>query len=92
DEAEPKRWIKAARRVCFPWFWYLYEMIDNRILLVGMEEDKMHMIEETEKIAGLLHNSNYIDMKTNKNTHSSGMVEIIREEIKIVEKENKQEQ
>lgn len=90
DEAEPKRWMKAARQVCFPWFWYLYEMIDNRVLLVGMEEDKMHMIEETDRIAELLNNCNYIDMKTNKNTHSSGMVEIIREEINGMEKEKNQ--
>ncbi len=90
DEAEPKRWVKAARQVCFPWFWYLYERIENRVLLVGMEEDKMHMIEETERIAKLLNNCNYIDMKTNKKTHSAGMVDVIREEIIVMQKEKKQ--
>lgn len=89
DEAEPRRWVKAARQVCFPWFWYLYEQIDNRVLLVGMEEDKMHMIEETDKIASLLKNCTYIDMKTNKRTHSPEMVDVVRKEIKIVEKEKK---
>jgi len=89
DEAEPKRWLKAARQVCFSWFWVLYERIDNRVLLVGMEEDKMHMIEETERISELLNNCNYIDMKTNKNAHSSKMVGVIREEINGMEKEKK---
>ena len=50
--------------------------------MIGAELDKMHNAEETRKIVSLIRNSTYIDMKTNKNTHSKNLVTEIRKFLK----------
>ena len=53
----------------------------ERVFVVGMEKDKMHEKELSLKIHERLQNSTYIDLETNKKTHSGEMVEVIREHL-----------
>ena len=82
EEADAKKWQKVAKHAIFKWFWDIYEQIEDRVLLIGMEEDRYHELDQIKKISKLMKNSYYLDMKTNKNTHSDVMVKVLREQIK----------
>lgn len=82
EEADARKWQKVARHVIFKWFWDIYRQVEDRVLLIGMEEDKYHELEQIKKISVLMKNSYYLDMKTNKDTHSSKMVDVLREQIR----------
>ena len=85
EEADVKKWRTVAKRFAFANFKGTYEKIENHIIVVGMEKDKMHKSEEAKDIENFLSNSTYIDMGTNKKTHSAEMVEEIRKLIKKFE-------
>ena len=51
----------------------------NHVLLVAAEADKMHDAKVTKKVDGLMENSTYVNLGSNKETHSPVMVDIIRE-------------
>ena len=78
EEADAKKWGTVAKRFAFVRFRDTYEKIEDHIVVIGMEKDKMHKAQEAKDISNLLKNSTYIDMETNKKTHSVEMVEEIR--------------
>ena len=81
EEADAKKWQIVGKHVVFSEFWDIYEKVENTVLIIGMEKDKFHEIKNIRKLANLMKNSTYIDMKTNKNTHSSKMVDVLLEQI-----------
>ena len=81
EEADAAKWRAVASRFAFVHFGETYRDIENKIIIVGMEEDKMHKAEEAKNIFECLKNASYIDMGTNKLTHSAPMVEKVRELI-----------
>ncbi len=79
EESDFKKWRAVAKRVCFTKVWDLYKQIDDtRVVIIGMETDKMHTVELAKSILAVIPNAKYIDMKTNRATHSSEMIEVIR--------------
>ncbi|MHA1954632.1 MAG: alpha/beta fold hydrolase [Candidatus Heimdallarchaeaceae archaeon] len=82
EEADARKWQKVGRYVVFKWFWDVYEQVEDRVLLIGMEEDKYHELDQIKEISKLMKNSYYLDMRTNSNTHSDKMVDVLREQIK----------
>ena len=86
EEADAAKWRAVASRFAFVHFGETYRDIENKIIIVGMEEDKMHKAEEAKNIFECLKNASYIDMGTNKLTHSAPMVEKVRE---LISKERK---
>ena len=88
EEADAKKWRTVAKRFAFTHFRETYDQIDDHIIVVGMEKDKMHKSKEAKNIADFLKNSTYIDMGTNKKTHSEEMVKEIRKLIKKFESNN----
>ena len=64
----------------------MYERINSFVVVVGMEKDKMHKSKEAKDISELLKNSTYIDLGTNKNTHSANMAIAIRELVSKYDK------
>ena len=85
DEADPKKWRRVAKRVCFTKVWDLYRQIeDNYVVVIGMETDKMHSAKLSKDIAAAIPNAEYLDMGTNRATHTAEMIEVIRELMKKI--------
>lgn len=78
-EANAKKWKKVGNPICRKRYWRLFPKISSRTLLVGAEEDKMHNIQKTNKIANMIPNVIYRNLRTNHDTHSPLMVETIRD-------------
>jgi pimeloyl-ACP methyl ester carboxylesterase len=78
DYADPRKLKKAAKAVARYKAWDKLEKIKLPVLIVGALKDKLHEPENTKKIVDILPNSTFIDMETNKNTHSRGVVEETR--------------
>ena len=81
EEADVKKWRATGYASAWVDFIDMYEKIDERVFVVGMEKDKMHEKELSLKIHERLKNSTYIDLETNKKTHSAEMVKVIREHL-----------
>ena len=86
EEADARKWKSVAKHVVFSKFWDVYEKVDNPVLIIGMEKDKYHEIKHIKKIATLMKNSTYLDMETNKKTHSSAMIDMLREQVNKIKK------
>ena len=82
NDADPIKWKKSTKSVAFTKFWYLYNGLENNILVIDESEDPLHDTEVTQRIASMMPNSKIIDIKTNKAAHSSPMIKIILEQIK----------
>ncbi|MHA1668033.1 MAG: hypothetical protein ACTSUR_05175, partial [Candidatus Heimdallarchaeaceae archaeon] len=80
-EAEPKKWKKVGKHISLKTFWDIYAEIDAPVLIVDESKDKMHNTERTKKIQQLIKDSKYIDLQTNKFTHSSDAVKVIIDQI-----------
>ncbi len=77
EEAVPKKWKKFLTRFAFKKFWDIYAGIESRVLVIDESEDKLHRTIVTNKIASLIKNSEIVDLKTNKFTHSAGIADFI---------------
>ncbi len=83
DEADPKKWRLATKGVRFTKVWDLYRQIeDNYVVVIGMEADKMHSAKLSKKIADTIEDAEYLDMGTNRATHSAEMIVVIRDLMK----------
>lgn len=89
EEADPKKWRATAYANAWDDFIDMYDEIDGRCFVVGMEKDKMHARDTSMKINNRMKNSTYIDLETNKKTHSAEMVEVIRQHISEIKNERK---
>ena len=78
EEADAAKWRSVSRRYAFTHFGETYRKIESKVIVIGMEKDKMHKAEEAKNICQCLQNSLYIDMGTNKLTHSAEMIKKIR--------------
>ena len=78
-EADPVKWKKIGRNFPKLVFRELYRKIPVKMLIVDEAEDKMHETEQTQEVASLIKDSIYINLKTNRNTHSSPMADAIRD-------------
>ncbi len=58
--------------------WDMLPKIETKCLLVGASSDKMHATEETKKTHELIPNSVFIDLGSNKATHSQPLVDAIK--------------
>ena len=79
NEAESKKWKKVALNFLFWKWWDVYAGVKNDLLLIAAEKDKMHAAEVTQKLRKLMKNSTYINLETNKKTHTKPIVDLIRE-------------
>ena len=87
EEAEVKKWRATAYANVWDDFLDMYEKIEVRNYIVGMEKDKMHGREISMRIHERMENSIYIDLETNKKTHSAEMVKVVRRHLSDIEKE-----
>jgi pimeloyl-ACP methyl ester carboxylesterase len=78
DFADPWKLKKAAQGVSNYSVWNRLKEIEFPVLVLGASKDKLHSPENLKKIVDSLNNSTYVEMTTNKNTHSKEVVIEIR--------------
>ncbi|MCE7749860.1 MAG: alpha/beta hydrolase [Candidatus Heimdallarchaeota archaeon] len=88
EEADAKRWKRLGLKIVFKRYWKTFPKVKNHVLLIAAERDKMHDAEDTMKVSKMIKNSTYLNLETNSNTHSSVMVDTIREYLPIFEGKN----
>ena len=81
NEADSRKWKKVALNFLYWKWWSVYAKVENDILLVAAEKDKMHEADITKKIGELMKNSVYVNLETNKNAHTKPIVTLLREQI-----------
>jgi len=81
DAADPWKLKKAAIAFSRYEVWDLLAEIDFPTLIVGASRDTLHEPENLKKMVAMMKNAVYLDLETNKLTHSSGMVREMRKYI-----------
>ena len=85
NEADRKKWKAVAKRISTIKVWKLYRQIeDNYVVIIGMETDKMHTTKLSKDITAAIPNAEYLDMGTNRDTHSAEMIKAIRKLMKKI--------
>jgi pimeloyl-ACP methyl ester carboxylesterase len=79
DAGDPWKLKKAVLSLCKYKIWGLLPDIKVPTLIVGASKDKLHEPENLKRIVSLLPSAHYIDLETNKKTHSREMVEKMRQ-------------
>lgn len=81
DAADPWKLKKAAVAFSRYKVWDLLAEIDFPTLIIGASRDTLHEPENLKKMVAMMKNAVYLDLETNKLTHSSGMVREMRNYI-----------
>ncbi len=82
DAANPWKLKKAVMKL---WNWEVWDLlpaIKYPSLIAGASKDSLHEPENLKKMVSMMNNATYIDLETNKGTHSKEMVEKMREYIR----------
>ena len=74
DLADPLKLKKAAMAVRNYSVWHVLDKINCPSLIFGAAKDKLHEPENLKRIASMLKNSTFVEMNTNKDTHSKNVV------------------
>ncbi len=85
-EADPGKWKKSTKPLTQKNFSDIYVGIENKVIVVDESEDKFHATESTQEISKSMKNSELLDLKTNKNTHSKPIIDLINQTISKMEK------
>ena len=78
DAADPWKLKKAVMKL---WHWHAWDLlpaIKYPALIVGASKDSLHEPENLKKMVAMMSNATYIDLETNKGTHSEKVVEEMR--------------
>lgn len=87
DAGDPWKLKKAVLTLCKYEIWDLLPDIKVPTLIVGASKDKLHEPENLKRIVSLLPSVSYIDLETNKRTHSIEVVGEMRQYLdKLVQK------
>jgi len=84
DAADPWKLKKAAMAFSTYQVWPVLKDIQIPTLLIGASKDTLHEPENLENMVKMLPNSTFVDMDTNKKTHTAAMVDEIRKYIKNI--------
>ena len=78
NAADPWKLKRAALEFSKYEVWNLLPEIILPTLIIGASKDKLHEPENLKRMVSLLPNVQYIDLETNKGTHSPEMVQAVR--------------
>ena len=81
DAADPWKLKRAAVSFSKYQAWPILRSIEVPALIVGASKDLLHEPEYLKKMAAMLPRAQYLDMITNKNTHTRAVVDRMREFI-----------
>ena len=82
DAADPWKLKNAALAFSRYQVWNLLKNIDRPALIVGASEDSLHTPENLKRMVEMMQNADYINLKTNKNTHTGQVVKALRKYLK----------
>jgi len=82
DTADPWKLKNAAKRLWNYEVWKLLGDITYPSLIVGASKDNLHEPENLKKMISMMPNATYVDLETNKGTHSKPMVDEVRYYLK----------
>lgn len=71
DQADPKKLARTVVDVAGYDIWDDLKTIDVPVLVIGVSHDKFHSHDEASNIAQALPGSSYVDIETNKRSHSA---------------------
>lgn len=78
EEADLYKTKPIFRKMRHYSIWDLPEKVETKTLLVGASVDEMHSTEDCKRVHQLMPNSQYIDLGSNKATHSEPVVEALK--------------
>lgn len=78
DSCDPVKLKKTIVAIADYTLWDKLTDIDCPVLLIAATKDKFHNHDETLKMLRLLKNSSYVDLETNRRSHSVEAAEVIR--------------
>lgn len=78
DAADPWKLKKAVIALSIYEVWPLLESIDYPTLIIGASKDRLHEPQNLQRMVSMMKNASYIDLETNKITHSIRMVDEMR--------------
>ena len=79
DAGDPWKLKKAVLALAKYQVWPVLGKIDCPTLIVGASKDKLHEPENMRRIVEMLPDASYVDLETNKQTHSVAMVEAMEQ-------------
>lgn len=85
EEADLRKAIPLFRKLYRYDAWDLPSKVQTRTMLVGASKDKMHATEECKRVHELMPNSFYVDLGSNKATHSKPLVDEFKKFVKELE-------
>ena len=86
DECKMRKAMPLFRRMYKYQSWEKPPKIETKTLLLGASNDKMHATEETIRTHELIPDSIYVDLESNKATHSKPLVDELKSFIDYLEK------
>jgi pimeloyl-ACP methyl ester carboxylesterase len=81
DSADPWKLKKAIRKLWSWQAWNLLPGIKHPTVIFGASKDSLHEPENLKQMVSMLPTASYIDLETNKGTHSAAMVAAMRNYI-----------
>jgi len=81
DAADPWKLKKAALSFSKYAVWDILDSITIPALVVGASKDVLHEPENLQKMVSVMKHAEYVDMETNQNTHTSAVVDRMRNYI-----------
>jgi len=78
DAGDPGKLKPAVLALAKYQVWDILHEIPYPTLVIGASKDKLHEPENLKKIVKMLPHAQYVDMETNKQTHSREMVDQVR--------------
>lgn len=81
DCADPWKLKKAVMKLWSWQAWHLLPEIKYPTLIFGASKDSLHEPENLKQMVSMLPNANYLDLETNKGTHSAAVVAAMRKYI-----------
>lgn len=79
DSCNPVKLKKTMVAIADYTLWDKLESIECPVLVVAATKDKFHSHDETMRMVSMLKNSSYIDLETNKRSHSVEAAQVIKE-------------
>ncbi|NOY77196.1 MAG: alpha/beta hydrolase [Calditrichaeota bacterium] len=86
DAADPWKLKKAVLALAKYTVWDKLGAVTCPVLIVGASKDKLHEPENLKKMTALLPNAHYVDLETNRGTHSKKAVDALRKFIHGIQK------
>jgi pimeloyl-ACP methyl ester carboxylesterase len=81
DHADPRKLRNVILSVAGYKVWDKLPLIDCPVLIAGTSKDHLHVKEEIQRMVEMIRNCRYIDLETNRRSHSAEMGQVVRDYV-----------